>query len=52
MRQSLREALGKFPSGGVVLVGAPEVEREWVTAGKLAAYLPASRYFSQETQNG
>ncbi len=52
MRQSLREALGKFPSGGVVLVGAPEVEREWVTAGKLAAYLPASRYFSQETQHG
>ena len=42
---ALRSALGKLPSDRVVLVGDTALEREWCAAGRLAAYLPAERYF-------
>ncbi|MEX0970659.1 MAG: hypothetical protein WD046_09480 [Paracoccaceae bacterium] len=49
---SWHTAIGNFLSGGVVPVGATEIKHEWVTAGRLAADLPATRYFAQETQHG
>lgn len=42
---ALRAALGKLPSDRVVLVGDMALERDWCAAGRLAAYLPAERYF-------
>ena len=45
MRAALRSTLGPLPGDGVVLVGAHGLEAEWCAAGKLAAYLPAERYF-------
>lgn len=42
----LRAALDKLPSDRVVLVGDLALERDWCAAGRLAAYLPAERYFS------
>lgn len=41
----LRAALGKLPSDRVILVGDLGLERDWCAAGRLAAYLPAERYF-------
>ncbi|MGL6210845.1 MAG: hypothetical protein ACRC14_13565 [Paracoccaceae bacterium] len=43
---SLRDALGKLPADRVILVGDMALERDWCTAGRLAAYLPADRYFA------
>lgn len=43
---SLRAALGKTPSDRVILVGDFALERDWCAAGRLAAYLPADRYFA------
>ena len=42
---ALRGALGKLPSDRVILVGDMALERDWCAAGRLAAYLPADRYF-------
>jgi len=42
---ALRAALGKLPSDRVILVGDMALERDWCAAGRLAAYLPAERYF-------
>ncbi|WP_102110017.1 hypothetical protein [Oceaniglobus roseus] len=39
-------APGKIPSDRMVLVGDAPFEKEWVAAGRLAAYLPADRVFS------
>jgi hypothetical protein len=45
-RARLREVLGKLPSDGVVLVGDMGLEEDWAMAARLAAYLPAERYFA------
>jgi hypothetical protein len=45
MRVRLRAALGKLPGDQVILVGDLGLERDWCAAGRLAAYLPAERYF-------
>ncbi|MDT8855328.1 hypothetical protein RNZ50_09925 [Paracoccaceae bacterium Fryx2] len=42
-RDRLRAALGPLPGDRVILVG--DMEREWCAAGRLAAYLPAERFF-------
>lgn len=43
---AIRRALGPIPGDRVVLVGDHALEREWLVAGRLAAYLPAERYFA------
>jgi len=43
--RALRAALGQLPADRVVLVGLGRLERDWVAAGKLAAFLPADHYF-------
>lgn len=43
----LRAALGKLPADRVILVGDMALERDWCAAGRLAAYLPADRYFAR-----
>ena len=45
MRERVRAALGRMPSDQVILVGDLGPERDWCAAGRLAAYLPAERYF-------
>ena len=44
-RTALRAALGRTPSDRVILIGDTGLEREWLDPGRLAAYLPAERYF-------
>jgi hypothetical protein len=46
-RHALRAALGKTPGDQVILVGDTALEAEWCAAGRLAAYLPAGRYFNR-----
>lgn len=46
MRDRVRAALGKLPPDQVILVGDLGLERDWCAAGRLAAYLPAERYFA------
>jgi hypothetical protein len=46
MRDLIRAALGKLPPDQVILVGDLGLERDWCAAGRLAAYLPAERYFA------
>jgi hypothetical protein len=46
MRDRVRAALGKVPSDQVILVGDLGLERDWCAAGRLAAYVPAERYFA------
>ena len=48
LRDRMREASGRLPADGVVLVGATGWEREWAAAGRLAFYLPDDRYFGPE----
>ncbi len=43
--RAIRAALGTCPGDGAILVGGYEAERDWATAGRLAAYLPAERVF-------
>ena len=43
---ALRGALPHIPGDRVILVGDTALEREWCAAGRLAAYLPADRYFT------
>jgi hypothetical protein len=43
---ALRAALGPVPGDRVILVGDHTLERDWCAAGRLAAYLPAERYFA------
>jgi hypothetical protein len=38
-----------WPADAVILVGAHDLERGWCEAGRLAAYLPAERYFAPMT---
>jgi hypothetical protein len=45
-RERLRSILGRLPPDQVILVGEHTLERDWCTAGRLAAYLPAERYFA------
>jgi len=45
---TLRAALGRLPSDRVILVGDLALERDWYAAGRLAAYLPADRYFGAD----
>lgn len=46
-RKAVKRALSarRLPADGVLLVGDTTLEREWSTAGKLAGYLSAERYF-------
>lgn len=44
-RTALRGILGPVPGDRVVLVGDLTLEADWAQAGRLAAYLPADRYF-------
>lgn len=45
--RDLRAALGRLPGDGVVLIGSDAPwEAEWLAAGKLAAMIPAQRYFA------
>lgn len=44
-RASLRNALPHIPGDRVILVGDTALEAEWCAAGRLAAYLPADRFF-------
>lgn len=44
-RAHLRQVLGKVPSDRVILVGDMALEGDWAQAARLAAYLPAERYF-------
>jgi hypothetical protein len=46
IRRSLDLALGALPRDGVLVVGEAAFEREWTSAGLLAGFLPAERYFS------
>jgi hypothetical protein len=47
MRDRVRAALGAVPGDQVILVGDHGLERDWCAAARLAAYLPAERYFGQ-----
>ena len=42
---ALRAVLGPVPGDRVILVGDHGLERDWCAAGRLAAYVPADRYF-------
>lgn len=42
---AIRAAIGRLPRDGVVLVGDGPLEQDWRVAGRLAAFLPAARYF-------
>lgn len=44
-REALRAALPGTSSDRVILVGETALEREWLSSGRLAAWLPADRYF-------
>ena len=44
-RARLRAALGRVPADQVILVGDHGLEADWAAAARLAAYLPAPRYF-------
>lgn len=39
----------KIPPDGIVLVGDTAFEREWLAAGKFAAYIPAETFFSYQS---
>jgi hypothetical protein len=45
-RTAIRTAIPGIPGDRVILIGDHGLEQAWVTAGRLAAYLPADRYFS------
>lgn len=47
VRHALRLALGQTPSDRVILIGDTGLEREWLDPGRLAAYLPADRFFGR-----
>ncbi len=47
VRLALRLALGQTPSDRVILIGDTGLEREWLDPGRLAAYLPAERFFGR-----
>ena len=38
-------AAERQPAEGVVVIGATELEHDWVVAARLAAFIPARRYF-------
>lgn len=44
-RTVLRDALPHIPGDRVILIGDTALEAEWCAAGRLAAYLPADRFF-------
>lgn len=44
--RGLRAALGTLPGDRVILVGDAPLESDWCVAGRLAAYLPAERFFA------
>lgn len=43
--QQIGVAIGTLPRAGVVLVGDHALEYDWMVAGRLAAYIPAERFF-------
>lgn len=51
-RAALRAALPQIPGDRVILIGDTGLEREWLGAGRLAAYLPAERYFGLVRSQG
>lgn len=44
MREALSNVQGRLPAAGLVVVGTG-MEAEWVTAGRLGAFLTAEQYF-------
>lgn len=44
MREALRDAQGRLPANGLVVVGLG-MEAEWVTAGRLGGFLTAEQFF-------
>lgn len=46
MRAQIRAALGDVPPDRVALIGGYGAEADWVAAGRLAAFIPESRYFA------
>lgn len=44
-RAAIRAALPGISGDRVILVGVTALEREWLSAGRLAAFLPSDRYF-------
>lgn len=44
MRAVLAKAQDRLPANGLVVIGTG-LEAEWVTAGRLGAFIPADRYF-------
>lgn len=45
IKTALRTAMGNLPGDQVVLIGDHALEQDWRAAGRLAAYLPADRFF-------
>ncbi len=43
---ALRSALSRTPADAAILVGDMALEADWAAAARLAAYLPASRFFA------
>ena len=41
----------KIPADAVVLIGDTALEREWLAAGKFAAYLPAEAFFPMQSSS-
>ena len=48
--ETLGTDLTGIPGDRVILIGDHGLEREWCAAGRLAAYLPADRYFAPPAQ--
>lgn len=48
VRQQMQRALGDhdLPRKGVLVVGDTAMEREWVTAGRMAGFLDSDRFFA------
>jgi hypothetical protein len=45
-RSAIRAAIPGIPGDRVILIGDHGLEQAWVTAGRLAGYIPANRYFA------
>lgn len=45
-RDRLHAALGRLPADRAILISAYELEADWAAAARLAATLPATRYFA------
>ena len=46
MKEALSDVQGRLPASGLVVVGMG-LEADWVTAGRLGAFVPAEAYFAR-----